>query len=241
MTHAPVFLSGLKTTELEPLAASRPAASPPAASQAPLPDVWLSVLPPSTTARPYLVLGGYNKLPLRVHNDGRGAATGEIEIELTCEQGVLATGRIPFDVAAGDIANGRLATTLPSRQGTCRTACHAPHRRIGGRTEHWRPSTCRSGWCDSKAIEFAANSWVEQQYLHKAEKSKVWRFAPLWQRVRLPLRPPRHAVGPTADQRGGQRCRPVEAAGLQGRQAVRAWSARASPGRRGRPWRSIST
>ena len=116
-------------------------------------------------------LGGYNELPVRIHNDGNEAAHGELQIELTGPHGVLASGRVPFDVGPGIAADRRLAHDASAGQRSNRRACPAPRRRVWRTDRHWRRSTCRSGWSASKAIEFAANSLVEQQYLHKAEKS----------------------------------------------------------------------
>ena len=87
VTHDPVFITGMNNSELEPIAA--PSSSPAAGRQQAAASRCLAVgRSPTTTARPYLVLGGANEFPLRVHNDGAAAAAGEVQMELASEDGI---------------------------------------------------------------------------------------------------------------------------------------------------------
>jgi hypothetical protein len=169
-THAPVFVTGWNQGELELAAVPQSVASPPAAQEKASRDVWISVLPPPTTARPYLVLGGDNELPLVVHNDGREPARGELQIELAGENTPLATGQIAFDVPPGASQTVTWHTALP------------PSERLAGEQAvlHLRGQAGQEPLAGidlpirlarGKAVEFAANSWIERQYLHNADRS----------------------------------------------------------------------
>ena len=170
VTHAPVFVTGMKRTDLDVIVTSRTKAPPSTPTPKVLCRVWLAVLPPSTTARPYLVLGGYNELPLRVHNDGRRPSHGELQIELTGEHGSLASGRIPLDIAPGTSRTVVWRATLPPRN---ELAGQLVRLHVSGLSsaEPLAPIDLPVRLVRSKAIEFAANSWIEGQYLHQAEKS----------------------------------------------------------------------
>ena len=169
-THAPVFITGMSSSELEPIAAPPLPASGPAASRPRLPDVWLSVVPPPTTARPYLVLGGGNEFPLRVHNDGTAAAGGEVQMELASDDGILATGRVPFHVAPTTAQTIVWRVALPANaKQVGRLATLHLRGQAGGQS--LPPIDLLVRLATGPVIEFTANSWVEQQYLHKAEKS----------------------------------------------------------------------
>ncbi len=168
--HAPVFISGLGMTELS--------VTPVSISKAPLPagriraprDVWLSVLSPATTARPYLVLGSYNQLALQIHNDGRGSARGDLQIELAGEHRALASGHIPWDCPPGTSRTLVWRDSLSSRNNLAGQLgqLHVKGQVDGGALA---PIDLPIRLARSKGIEFLANSWVERQYLHKAEKS----------------------------------------------------------------------
>ena len=166
---ATVFVTGMRWAELDIAPASRTTAAP-AAPKTKLSHVWLSVLPPATTARPCLLLAGHNELPLRVHNDGRRRCQGELKIELTGQRGLLASGRISFDIAAGTTQTVVWGAALPPRN---ELAGQLARLHISGvaDAEPLVPIDLPVRLVRSKAIEFAANSFVEQQYLHKAEKS----------------------------------------------------------------------
>jgi hypothetical protein len=170
VSHDPVFVAGLNKAELGLASVSTPSASPPASPRDRLPGVWFSVLPPSTTARPFLALGGYNELPLRIHNDGRERARGELKIELTGPHGPLGSGRLAFDVAPAALETVVWRSTLPPAKGL---AGELGRLRVDGLAngQPLAPIDLPVRLVRSKAIEFAANSFVERQYLHKAAKS----------------------------------------------------------------------
>ena len=170
VTHAPVFITGMSRAELQPIAARPPAAASPAASRPRLPDVWLSVVPPPTTARPYVVLGGTNGLPLRVHNDGTAAAEGEVQLDLTSEDGPLATGRLPFRVAPATSQTIAWRVTLPANKKQIGRLATLRLRGLSG-GQPLAPIDLPVRLASAPVVEFTANSWVEQQYLHEAEKS----------------------------------------------------------------------
>jgi hypothetical protein len=169
-THAPVFLTGLPTSDLETGSVPSPKASPLIPRTKTLGDVWFSVLPPATTARPYLLLDGQNRLALQVHNAGRATAGGELQIELAAERGVLASGQIAFAVAPGTSQTVVWRTALPARHGLVAQIAqlHVKGRANGNSLA---PIDLPVRLVRSRGIEFAANSWIERQYLHKAEKS----------------------------------------------------------------------
>jgi hypothetical protein len=169
-THAPVFVTGLKPSELAIQSDSLPASPPPAAARKALGNAWLSVLPPPTTARPCLVLGRDNELPLRIHNDGRERIRGELQIELTGAAGALATGRVPFDAASECVQTVSWRVAIPPRKEQAGELATLHVRGIGPQ-EATGPVDLPIRLVRGKAIEFAANSWIEQQYLHKPEKS----------------------------------------------------------------------
>ena len=168
--HAPVFVTGPRMTELSGTPASLPKVSSSATRIRAPRDVWLSVLPPPTTARPYLVLGGYNQLPMQVHNDGRGPVWGDLQIELAGEHGVVASGHISWDCPPGTSRTLAWRASVPSRNDL---AGQLAQLRMKGQVngEALAPIDLPIRLVRWKGIEFLANSWVERQYLHKAEKS----------------------------------------------------------------------
>jgi hypothetical protein len=170
VSHAPVFLSGLKISELEPLPSLPPVASPAPKTRPRVPDVWISVLPPSTTARPYLVLSTGNELPLRIHNDGSQAVHGRLELQLTHENRVLAAGQVSFDSTQGTAQTVVWRATLPAGKELVGQLATLRVRGLAGQ-EPLAPIDLPVRLVGSKAIEFTANSWIERQYLHKAEKT----------------------------------------------------------------------
>jgi hypothetical protein len=170
VSHAPVFINGLKMSELEPLPSPPPIASPAPRTRPRLPDVWVSVLPPPTTARPYLVLGANNELPLHIHNDAIQAADGRLDLELTHENRVLAAGQVPFRIASGTSSTVVWRETLPAGKELVGQLAKLRIRGLAGQ-ELLAPIDLPVRLVCAKAIEFAGNSWVERQYLHKAEKT----------------------------------------------------------------------
>jgi len=170
VTHAPVFVTGMRWSDVDVVTAapSKAAAALPARRK--LPPVWISVMPPPTTARPYLALGAADGVSLRVHNDGDRPSQGELRIELTGEGGLRASGRIPFDVAPATVRPVVWRVTLPARN---ELACQLARLRVGGLCGETplEAIDLPVRLVRSRAIEFAANSHVERQYLHKADKS----------------------------------------------------------------------
>ncbi len=214
VSHAPVFLSGLKKSELEPLPGLPPIASPPLAARQRLPDVWVSVLPPSTTVRPYFVLGADNALPLHVHNDGNQAVHGRLELELANENRVLATGQVPFDSARGSARRfSGVRRFLPARS----LPDNLPRFASAGwlARSRYRPSICRSDSCARRGLSLPPTVGSSDR-ISTRRKRPVVAIPSASERVgyRFDLG---ERGGATADQRGGQRRQAVEAAALQGR------------------------
>ena len=170
VTHAPVLISGLKIGELASRAVPQPVSSSPTTGRKSLGDTWLSVIPPPTTSRPFLVLGQDNELSLRVHNDGREPVLGELQIELKGENVVLATGRVLFQAAAGNVQTVSWRTAiLPGKELAGELAML--HVRAAKPNEAWALIDLPVRLVRGTVVEFAANSWIERQYLHKADKS----------------------------------------------------------------------
>ena len=169
-THAPVLISGLKMGELASRAVPQSVPPSPAPERKSLGNVWLSMLPPPTTARPCLVLGRDNELLLRVHNDGHEPVLGELQIELKRENVALATGRVPFHAAPGSVQTVSWRTAISSRKeltgelATLHVCAAMPQYACV-------PIDLPVRLARGNTVEFAANSWIERQYLHKAEKS----------------------------------------------------------------------
>ncbi len=118
--------------------------------------MWLSVLPPPTTARPYLVFGGYNQLPMQVHNDGRGPVRSDLQIELASEHGMLASGHISCDCPPGTSQTLVWHASLPSRN---ELAGQLAQLRVNGQVngEALAPIDLPIRLVRSKGIEFLAN------------------------------------------------------------------------------------
>jgi hypothetical protein len=169
-THAPVLISGFRMGDLAGPAVSRPVRSSPAPGRKLLGDAWLSVLPPPTTARPRLVLGRDNQLPLRIHNDGREPVLGELQIDLKKENVSLAAGRVPFHVAPGSVQTVSWRTAIPSRKQLAGELATL-HVHAVMPQDACAPIDLPVRLACGNSVEFAANSWVERQYLHGAEKS----------------------------------------------------------------------
>ena len=170
LSHAPLFVTGLNMADLEFTSAASRDVSLPMPPRAAVGDVWLSVLPPPTTARPFLVSGGYNELPVRIHNDGNESARGELQIELAGPHRVLAAGRIPFQVGPKSLQTVVWRVT-PQPDSDASGELAQLH--VAGlmNDQALVPIDVPVRLVRCKAIEFAANSFVEQQYLHKADKS----------------------------------------------------------------------
>ncbi len=169
VTHAPVFLSGWAATDFE-------LTPPPQATTArvqqtkPMGGVWISIVPPPTTARPYLVFDGDNELPIEIHNDGCNPARGELQVQLAHDNKVLTTGQLAFDVAPGTSQTVTWRPTLPRNEALAGTLADLHVRGSVGQELLVGMDLPVRLLC-GKAIEFAANSWVELPYLHKAEHS----------------------------------------------------------------------
>jgi hypothetical protein len=186
VSHAPVFVTGLKVPVIVP--GRRSGAKDDAGQGQPVPmvttpapstksraptsngEVWLSVVPPATTMRPYLVLGGYNELPVRVHNDGAVRSQVKLRYELQYGQELLAAGTLQVEVPPQTTSMAACRFTLPARQelagqlALLRLRGEAGSKALAGLDLPVR--LARSG-----AVEFLANSWTEKAYLHKSEKS----------------------------------------------------------------------
>ncbi|MHB8864323.1 MAG: cellulase family glycosylhydrolase [Pirellulaceae bacterium] len=170
LSHAPLFITGLTTADLEFTRVAANDTTVPAPAREELSEVWLSILPPTTTARPFLVSGGYNEVPVRVHNDGSEPARGELKLELAGARGVLASGQVPFDVAPGSLQTVLWRVT-PRPDDESAGELARLHIEGAANDSSLAPIDLPVRLVRCKAIEFAANSFVEQQYLHKAEQS----------------------------------------------------------------------
>jgi len=169
-THAPIFVTGFTTSDLAS-ARANDKQSPISRVSVGTPNrVWVSILPPDTTMRPYLVLDAHNELPIRVHNNSDDRARGAIAVELQLEGRRIAEAEWPFDVERSEIetivwqpilpplpdAIGKLATLVVrgSAAGEALDSVELPIRLSRGRT-----------------IEFLANSHVERRYVRDGGKS----------------------------------------------------------------------
>ena len=163
-------------------------------------DVWLSVLPPPTTARPFLVSGGYNEVPVRIHNDGHESARGELQIELAGPHRVLASGRIPFEVGPQSLQTVVWRVTLQ------------PDSELDGELAQLHVA----GLVNDQAlvpidvpvrlVRSQGDRVCRQQLCRAAVSAQggqvgLCRLDPFRQRVRLPVRLAQYARGSTADQR----------------------------------------
>ena len=166
VSHAPVFVTGFRMGRDLPRNPARPAPLP-----RPSPaDVWLSVIPPASTDRPFLVLGGHKDLPVKVHNDGTSPARVEVRFKLQHGPERLAAGTASIDVPPQGVAVVPCSITLPSRPDLAgQLAVLALRAGTGPQT--LAPIHLPVRLVRSEAIEFLANSWTEQAYLHGAGKS----------------------------------------------------------------------
>lgn len=170
LSHAPVFVTGLSMAELEFTRDAQQDVSLPTPARAALSDVWLSILPPPTTARPFLVSGGYNEVPVRIHNDSDEPAQGELRIELSGPHGVLASGRVSFQAGPKSLQTVIWRATLQPDSDVIGELAEL-HVAGAANCQPLVPMDVTYRLVRCKAIEFAANSFVEQQYLHKADRS----------------------------------------------------------------------
>ncbi len=116
------------------------------------------------------MLGAHDELPLRIHNDGSQAGHGRLELELTHENRLLAAGQVPFAIAPGTAQTVVWHATLPADQELVGQLAKLRIRGLAGQ-EPLAPIDLPVRLALSKVIEFTANSWIERQYLHKAEKT----------------------------------------------------------------------
>jgi hypothetical protein len=170
VSHAPVFIDGLSLNELAMSSArpTTPRATP--AVRAALGDVWISVVSPPKTARPFFTLGGSNEFLLTVHNDGAAVARGHVDFELALTPGAPVIGRVTFEAAPGAVQTVVWQKVLPA--GPVPSSDLAPlHIRAVADGRAVPPILLPVRLTGGSAIEFAANSWVEGPYLDHAEKS----------------------------------------------------------------------
>ena len=170
VSHAPLFINGLKLAELDMKPWPRlHLPRQPLPRQLPR-DVWVSVVPSFTSARPVLVLGTSNAMEVRVHNDSPAPAQGSLQLELTSDSRLLAEGRVPFEAAPGTLTTVSWHHTLPWRKDQ---AGKLARLRVRGAANgaSIAPLDLPVRLVRGKGIEFAANSPIEGQYLHQAGKS----------------------------------------------------------------------
>jgi len=89
---------------------------------------------------------------------------------LTHENRVLATGQVPFDIARGTAQTVVWHATLPASKELVGKLAKLRIRGLAGQ-EPLAPIDLPVRLASLKVIEFTANSWIERQYLHKAEKT----------------------------------------------------------------------
>ncbi len=168
--HAPLFIRGWQADDLLTVH-SAPACRPTqVGTRPPLGEIWTSVVPAPTTARPYLVLGGCSELPLRIHNDSSHDAGGTLQLELARNGEVFAQGSVPFQVPAESSHTMTWCPNLPPRPELAGELAELTVRGVtSGQTTPEMKLPVRL--VRNRAIEFAANSHVEHQYLHESDKS----------------------------------------------------------------------
>jgi hypothetical protein len=98
------------------------------------------------------------------------AAEGEVQLDLTSEDGPLATGRLPFRVAPATSQTIAWPVALPANKKQIGRLATLRLRGLSG-GQPPAPIDLPVRLASAPVVEFTANSWVEQQYLHKAEKS----------------------------------------------------------------------
>ena len=169
-THAPVFIDGFKPGDFVGAKARPLAIKDKMLTRQPLGDVWLSVVSLPKTARPFFVLGGSNEFLLRVHNDGVVAARGLVHFGLDLPGGESVSGQVPFEMAPGTAQTVAWRSVFPaSPKASGQLAPLRLHGVANGKS--LLPIELPVRLTGGGAIEFAANSWIEKQYLHQSDKS----------------------------------------------------------------------
>jgi GH35 family endo-1,4-beta-xylanase len=173
--HAPVFVTGFAMGDLE-VAPVEKAQTETSLAQPEAPKgVWLSVVPPDSTLRPYLVLDAFNAFPLRIHNDSDARVQGEISLELRGRtRGVrgdkrLAGGKLPFSVDKGAIETVVWQIALPALPENAGELATLAIRGTAG--QELDPVDLPVRLVRGRTIEFLGNSFTERQYLREGGKS----------------------------------------------------------------------
>jgi len=169
-THAPAFVRGMAMADLNVAAApKRPAV--PAVRRTPMShDVWVSIIPPATTSRPFIALGGGAELPLNIHNDSSAPAQGRLQLELRYREQTLAEDELAFATASGKTQLVVWRPTLSAQNAMAGELAILHVRGMVGQTP-LAPIDVPLRLASGRIIEFAANSWPEHQYLFKTDRS----------------------------------------------------------------------
>jgi len=192
--HAPVFVTGFAPGDLEVVPVEKAQTETPVAQPGSPKHVWLSVVPPDTTLRPYLVLDASNAFPVRVHNDSDGRAQGEIALDLRLGDRRVAEGKLPFDVDKGAVKTVVWQVVLPALPESAGELATLVIRGTAG--HELDPVDLPVRLTRGRAIEFLGNSFTERQYLREGGKSgcaESVRFGSEWV-YRFDLRDAKWAV-----------------------------------------------
>lgn len=168
--HAPVFVRGLAMSDLPVIAVPQTPTVEKSPRAPMMRDVWVSVVPPATAARPFAALGGASELPLEIHNDSPQQAQGTLRMELVYKDQMLAKGELAFDTSPGKTQSIAWQPTLAAQDAIAGELAVLRVRGNMGPTA-LAPIDLSVRLARGKVTEFTANSWPEHPYLYKAEGS----------------------------------------------------------------------